>query len=370
MLETYLKDLEEVVNVDCGSSTCAGVTRVAEIMKRHYDEIGFATELVDLGDKAGRGLFATNKPGAETFDIMFNAHLDTVYPEGTVAERPFRVEDGRIYGPGCADCKAGVIAIYHALKNARREDLDRLAIAVCYNPDEEVSSLSSREWLASMARKAKRAVVSEPGRASGAFVRSRKGRSVWDVTFHGVAAHAGNNPQDGRSAVLAAAKFTIEATKLQDLEGKGTSVTVGVIHGGTVCNTVPDTCSIRIDTRRWNDEDGREIDEGIEKLAAMNWGDGITVEARRASVSPAMPCTEKTCELVELINEAARLEGFEATWVDAGGGSDANRIAEVGTPVVDGIAPAGGCFHSEREYLRVDTIESRVRMLTRFLTLL
>ena len=84
----------------------------------------------------------------------------------------------------------------------------------------------------------------------------------------------------------------------------------------------------------------------------------------------AMPCTEKTRELVELINEAARLEGFEAGWVDAGGGSDANRIAQAGTPVVDGVAPAGGCFHSEREYLRVDTIESRVRMLTRFLTLL
>ena len=99
------------------------------------------------------------------------------------------------------------------------------------------------------------------------------------------------------------------------------------------------------------------------KLAAMNWGDG-------ASVSPAMPCTEKTRELVELINEAARLEGFEAGWVDAGGGSDANRIAQAGTPVVDGVAPAGGCFHSEREYLRVDTIENRVRMLSRFLTLL
>lgn len=80
------------------------------------------------------------------------------------------------------------------------------------------------------------------------------------------------------------------------------------------------------------------------KLAAMNWGDGITVDAR--------------------------LEGFEAGWVDAGGGSDANRIAQAGTPVVDGVAPAGGCFHSEREYLRVDTIENRVRMLSRFLTLL
>lgn len=80
MLETYLQDLAQVVNLDCGSANCEGVTKVANIMKRHFDSIGFATELVDLGPKAGKGLFATNKPGAEKFDIMFNAHLDTVFP--------------------------------------------------------------------------------------------------------------------------------------------------------------------------------------------------------------------------------------------------------------------------------------------------
>ena len=206
MLETYLQDLAEVVNLDCGSANCEGVTKVANIMKRHFDSIGFATELVDLGPKAGKGLFATNKPGAEKFDIMFNAHLDTVFPDGTAAARPFKVEDGKVTGPGCADCKAGVIAIFHALKNARKEDLDRLAIAVCYNPDEEISSLSSREWLQQMASKCKRAIVCEPGRATGAFVRSRKGRSVWNVVVHGVAAHAGNNPQ------TAAARFWLPLT--------------------------------------------------------------------------------------------------------------------------------------------------------------
>ena len=102
----------------------------------------------------------------------------------------------------------------------------------------------------------------------------------------------------------------------------------------------------------------------------MNWGEGITVDARRASVSPAMPCTEKTRELVELINEAARLEGFEAGWVDAGGGSDANRIAQAGTPVVDGVAPAGGCFHWEQNTSASTRSKTAVRMLSRFLTLL
>ena len=367
MLEAYLKDLSEVVNIDCGSANCEGVTAVAEIMKRHYESIGFSAKLVDLGPKAGKGLFATNKPKAETFDILFNAHLDTVFPNGTAAARPFKVEDGRVTGPGCADCKAGVIAIFHALKNARKEDLDRLAIAVAYNPDEEISSLSSAAWLQNTAAKCKRAVVCEPGRPSGAFVRARKGRAVWNLVVHGVAAHAGNNPKDGHSAVLAAAHLTIAVTNLQNLDGKGTSVNVGVIQGGTVCNTVPDACVLKIDTRYWTDEDGREIDEGIEKLAAQNWGEGITVQATRVSRSPAMPYTDATKELVEILNRAAAEEGYEASWVDAGGGSDANRIAAIGTPVVDGVAPAGGASHSEREYLLVETIENRVRTLSRLL---
>ena len=116
MLEAYLKDLAEVVNIDCGSANVEGVTKVAHIMKAHFDSIGWHTELVDVGPKAGKGVFATNKPEATTYDIMFNAHLDTVFPEGEAERRPFKIEGDRVYGPGCGDCKAGVIAIFHALK--------------------------------------------------------------------------------------------------------------------------------------------------------------------------------------------------------------------------------------------------------------
>ncbi|MBS1344433.1 MAG: M20 family peptidase, partial [Sutterella sp.] len=98
-LNDYLRDLQEVVDLDCGSSNCAGVTRAAEIMKRRFDAIGFAAELVDLGSQAGRGLFAVNQPNAEHYDVLFNAHLDTVYPDGTAALRPFTVGKERITGP-------------------------------------------------------------------------------------------------------------------------------------------------------------------------------------------------------------------------------------------------------------------------------
>jgi len=368
MLESYLKDLAEIVDFDSGSCNTAGVTRAAEIMKRHYESIGWSAELVDLGETVGRGLFATNKPGAEKFDILFNAHLDTVFADGTAAERPFAVADGRATGPGCADCKAGVTAIFHALKNARPEDLGRLAIAVCHNPDEEISSPASRGWLQDMAAKSRFAVVCEASRPSGAFVRARKGRSVWRIVVHGTAAHAGNNPQDGRSAVLAAAHLTIALTALQDLETKGTSVTVGVISGGTVCNIVPDTCTMELDVRYRRDEDGQEIDEAIAKLCRRSWGESITVEAERTILLPAMALTDSSKTLVELVEKSAGEEGIEPAWVDAGGGSDANLIAKTGTPVVDGLGPVGGGFHSAREYMEIGSVEGRVRMLSRLLT--
>ena len=370
MLESYLETLRSVVDLDCGSHNVEGVTRVAEIMKANYESIGFHAELVDLGPTVGKGVFATNKPGAEHFDIMLNGHLDTVFPDGEAAKRPFKVENGRTSGPGNADCKAGVVSMFYGLKLAKKEDLDRLAIAVCLNPDEEISSPASRGWLQEMAKKCDRAMVFECARANGELIKSRKGRAVWEVKFHGVPAHAGNNPQDGRSSILAAARFSLEVSKLQDLEGKGVSVTVGTIQGGTVPNTVPEWTTIRIDTRRRNDRDGEELDAAIAEMAKQCWGEGVVTEATRVSLSPAMPHTGESDKLVKIINEAARLEGYDARWVDSGGGSDANRIAAVGTPVVDGCGPAGACFHSDKEWMDISTVESRSRMLSRVLSLI
>lgn len=369
MLQSYLKDLAELVNMDCGTHNCAGVTRAAEIMKRHYESIGFHAELVDLGDKAGRGLFATNKPGAKHFDVLFNAHLDTVFPDGTAAERPMSIVGDHVMGPGCSDCKSGVLSIFYAIKNAAPADLERLAIAVALNPDEETGSKNSGKWLESLSSVSTRALVCEAARANGALVRSRKGSSGCTVTFHGVTAHAGNNPKDGRSAIMAAARFATEVVKLQD-DAKGTTVNVGTFNGGSAVNVVADKCVLGIDTRCLNDADGKALVEGIKALTAQNWGDGITAECTVDFVIPAMPFSDLTKVLVEQITEAARQVGFTTEWVDAGGASDANHIAMAGTPVIDGVGPAGAAFHTDKEYLRIDTIEERTNMMTRFLSLI
>lgn len=338
VLDSYMKDLAELVNKDRGTANIAGVTEAAKIMKGHLESIGFKADLVDLGPNAGNGLFATNKPNADRYDVLFNAHLDTVFPDGTAAARPLTVKGDRAYGPGCSDCKSGVLAIYYALKAARPEDLERLSIAVALNPDEETGSKASSAWLKSIAAKSSRALVFEAARAGGQLVRSRKGSTNYVVTFHGKASHAGNAPYKGANANIAAMRFALAAAGLADVD-KGTTVNPGVIEGGSAPNVISEKCVVKLDTRYWNNEDDKYLDDGINKLAAAVWAPGVTQTIERVSHSNAMPLSDATKELVAQITEAAKLEGFDIDWVDAGGASDGNHMAEAGLPVIDGCGP-------------------------------
>lgn len=369
LLEDFLRDLAPLVNHDCGTHNYAGVTKNAEIMKAHFESIGFHCELVDLGPDAGKGLIARNKPNADHYDIFFNAHLDTVFPDGTAAKRHLTVDGNRAHGPGCSDCKSGVLTPYYACKFADPKDLERLSICVCYNPDEETGSNHSSKWLAAEGKKAKYVLICEAARANGALVRSRKGSSSYLITFHGKTAHAGNNPQDGHNANVAAMRFALAAYNLADPK-VGTTVNPGVITGGTAPNVISALATVKLDIRFWKDPDGANLDAWIRELAGRTWVPGVTQEITLLSHLPAMPLSADTKELVAKITEAARLEGFTADWVDAGGGSDGNHIAEMGVPVVDGCGPAGGGFHTEEEFLCLDTVEERIRMNVRLLSLI
>lgn len=367
ILESYLKDLAPLVNLDCGTANPAGVRRAAEIMKGYFESIGFTCELVDIDPHVGPGLIARNKPEAEHIDVLFNGHLDTVFPDGTAEKRPFSIEGDHAHGPGCSDCKSGILAAFWACKLARKEDLERLSICCAFNPDEEWGSPYSHDWLAGIGAKAKCALIVEAARAGGELVRSRKGVGDYRITFHGRTAHAGNNPQDGANANVAAMRFALAACELADAS-IGTTVNPGVIRGGSGSNVISDECYLGIDTRYRFDRDGQAMDERLEAMMKECWAEGVTQEMTKCLL-PAMPLSENTQALAARITEAARMAGFDAKWVDAGGGSDGNRIAKAGIPVVDGCGPAGAGFHTEKEYLRLDTVEERIRMLVSFLSL-
>ena len=368
-LKEYIENLRELVNLDAGTANTAGVTRAAQIMKGHFESIGFTCELVDFGPRVGAGLLARNKPDATHYDVLFNAHLDTVFPDGTAAARPFSIEGFLARGPGCADCKAGVLSIFYALKMARPEDLERLSIAVAYNPDEETGSLFSDSWLSALGEKSDCALVCEAARPNGELVRARKGISIYTVKFTGRAAHAGNNPQDGRSALLAAARFVLEADKRNDFKN-GSTITAGILHSGTVSNVIPENAYVEFDTRYWTNEEQQRQKAALKELAARNWGEDIVTTFEQNTFKAAMPFSDATKALVEKMSAAAREVGFTAEFVEAGGASDGNNLALMGTPVIDGCGPSGGGYHTDHEYLRLDTVEERSLMLKKFLELL
>lgn len=369
MVQEFLKDLEKVVNVDAGTACTEGVKQVAETFKQHYEGIGFTARLVDLGDKVGPALFATNKPEATHYDVMLNAHLDTVFPAGTVAVRPMSIKGDRAYGPGVLDCKAGCMTIFYALKNLPKETLDKLSILVACNPDEETGSVSSHDWLKECASKSDRALIFEPAREGGELVCARKGSSTYKITFHGVSAHAGNNPERGRDAIYAMVKFIAAVKELADSD-RGITLNFGMVRGGTVANVVADFAETELDLRVWNDDDYNEVNAKIMQLAQQEWVAGVTQEIVEKNHHGAMPLSEATKAMAGLIEEAAKLEGFDIAWVKAGGASDGNTTASMGVPTLDGLGPVGGEMHCDREYLEINSIEKHIKVAERFLTLI
>jgi len=190
------------------------------------------------------------------------------------------------------------------------------------------------------------------------------------VTFLGKAAHAGNNPQDGRNANIAMMRFGLESYKLHQPE-MGVTVNPGVVGCGTkLSNVVSDMAYIDYDIRFLEDEQGERVKAQFQELCLRDWGEGIQVEFRVVKEKPAMPYNALTKELVETMSQAAQRAGFEAKWVLAGGYSDGNVMAKMGVPVIDGCGHAGGQLHSEREYSRLNTVERHVKMLAHFLELI
>ena len=213
-------------------------------------------------------------------------------------------------------------------------------------------------------------MVFEAARAGGQLVRSRKGSTNYIVTFHGKASHAGNAPYKGANANIAAMRFALAAAGLADVD-KGTTVNPGVIEGGSAPNVISEKCVVKLDTRYWNNEDDKYLDDGINKLAAAVWAPGVTQTIERVSHSNAMPLSDATKELVAQITEAAKLEGFDIDWVDAGGASDGNRFSGGGAAVACAMGVIGGDLHNpEKEWSDLSTVKPRIELGRKVLELI
>jgi len=364
-LPAYLANLERLVNIDCGSYTAAGVNEVGRWTGEFLEALGAEVEYrPDPDGRLGDTVVATFHGRAGGSRVLLIGHLDTVFEPGTATLRPFRLEDGVAYGPGVTDMKSGLLAGLHALKAVIGErggmPFERLVFVA--NPDEEIGSPSSTRHIRAIATEAYVALVLECARANGDIVSSRKGILDTRLRVHGRAAHAGVEPEKGRSAILEAARIV---TDLHALNGRWTGVTVnvGVINGGTRPNVVPEHCSLEVDVRAVT-RDALEAAEGeIRRLAEATEVEDTELEFEVMARWWPMEKLERSGRLVEHAQAVAGALGFDLHDAATGGASDANTTSGMGVPSLDGLGPIGGNDHSPAEYLDVESIVPRITLL-------
>jgi glutamate carboxypeptidase len=287
--------------------------------------------------------------------------MDTVFPDGTVAERPFRIEDGIARGPGVSDMKGGLLAGLHALAALRSVD-HRPAVTFVANPDEEIGSPFSTRHIQGLIPEHDAALVLECARANGDIVSARKGIADYEVTITGRAAHAGVEPEKGRSAILEAAH---QVLALHALNGRWPSATInaGVIEGGTRPNVVPGSCRMEVDLRAASASEFEMAAAEMEGIVLHPTLEGITATLRRAAFHPPMERTPGNARLAELAVAIAGELGFELRDALTGGASDANTTTAAGLPTLDGLGPVGGDDHSADEWLDLTSVVPRTVLL-------
>lgn len=372
--QAFLADLEHLCNIDCGSYTPAGVNVVGRWVEGAFTALGGVVERrPDPSGRFGDTIIGTfeGRPGAGP-GVLLIGHMDTVFEAGTVAGRPFAIEGDIARGAGVTDMKAGLLAGIHALAALRElgqgswANLPFERITYVANPDEEVGSPSSTPHIRERAAEADLCLVLECARANGDFVSSRKGIADLRFTVRGRAAHAGVEPDRGRSAILAGARMV---ERLQALNGRWPSVTtnVGVFQSGSRPNIVPDLANLEIDVRGTTSAELEAAVAAVREIAATPGVPDVTVTVDQMAGWQPMEKLERSGRLADhVIALAARL-GFSTTDVATGGASDANTTSGIGVPSIDGLGPIGGRDHSPDEYVDLRSIVPRTALVAALL---
>ncbi|MBO8141920.1 MAG: M20 family metallopeptidase [Firmicutes bacterium] len=347
--------LEQLVNIDSGTGQRAGIEAILDILEPKLKELGFATRRHP--SPVGPHLVAE---GTEQPQVLLMGHIDTVFPAGTAAQRPFRIDGNRAYGPGVMDMKAGIVTMIYVLKAlALSGDLHRNA-RVIINADEEISSIHSRDLIQQESRRCQAAFVFEPARSMDEVTTRRKGVGDLTIQVKGRAAHAGAAPEDGLSAIQELARIAVALHGLTDLE-RGLSVNVGVVSGGTARNVIAEHAQARVDLRFATKADGEWLMQHVRDVCAPSHP-GYQIQVVGDITRPPLERRPDIVALFQHVQEAGRALGIELQESSSGGVSDANLIADAGVPVIDSMGPVGGNAHSDAEYLEIDTIVPRAAL--------
>lgn len=351
-LQAMLADLELLVNTESPSldvpRLAASALALAGVMERR---LGSAPQVLD--GPAGPHVHWS---GGGTPKVLIVGHHDTVFPVGSCAARPFTVADGRATGPGIFDMKTGVVQAVHAVASLA----DRSGVEILITADEEVGSGTSRALIEERALACGNVLVCEASADGGALKTARKGTGGYEVVVHGLASHAGLEPEKGINSLVAAAELILQINTFGDL-ATATTVTPTMANAGTAENVVPAESRIRVDVRVEQPGEAERLAAAFGALTTSV--PGATIEVRGGVDRPPMP-TSASAALFPVAVAAGAAIGFgEVVGVGVGGGSDGNFTAALGVPTLDGLGAVGGGAHADHEYVLVDTLVPRAQLL-------
>jgi glutamate carboxypeptidase len=344
----YLERLQALCAIDSPTGHREGLDACAALLARWAGESGCSADL--LPSPVGLHLVART-PATGGPRILLLGHHDTVFPLGTAAARPVRVAGGRALGPGVADMKGGVLVGLAVIEELTRRGAQASVELHCV-PDEEGRNVAPYT-LASM-RGADAALCLECGRESGAIVTSRKAGCWVTITAHGVPAHAGTSPDEGRSALRALARELLRIEGELHRSRPGMTAVATQLHAGEVKNTVPPEAWGVIDLRALDDAD---LDHALERIRAVGHHEGVVFAF---SDDRGFPPMRRAPELAGAVLEALAAEGALALEEAAGGVSDGSWTSHVGVPTVDGLGPVGDEDHTEREWIELASVAPRI----------
>jgi glutamate carboxypeptidase len=359
-----LRLTRELCEIESPSGDAEGSRAVVELLARAAREVPQVTsvERIEAANGYGQHLRIEAFAGAnDARPLLILGHTDTVHPRGSLAERPWREEGGRIHAPGIFDMKSGCALSLEVLKACADLGLaPRRPVVLLLTCDEETGSATGRALVEREARTAECALVLEPP-APGARVKTgRKGTGMFVLSAEGRAAHAGLEPEKGASAVLEIARQIERLHSLAD-SSRGTTVNVGVVSGGTHSNVVPAAARAEIDIRFNATDEAERLERAIREPVPF---DGRV----RLSVSgginrPPLERTPRVAALYEHARRQAALLGFELGEASVGGASDGNFAAACGTPVLDGLGVEGDGAHAAHEHILASGVAPRAALL-------
>jgi len=345
--------LEEMVSMESPSYDKELTDRFVQFLAGKFQEIGGDVDIVQAA-KVGNHL-RVKFSNASTPRVLLLGHIDTVWTAGEIAKRPFKIENGRATGPGVFDMKAGILLMWMAMRGLKASP-----VTILLNSDEEIGSSSSRRLIESEASQCRAVLVLEPSLPGGALKTARKGVGRFTVKAIGRAAHAGIDPGKGVNAVEEISRQILKLQQMTDSTRK-TTVTVGIVQGGTRPNVVPAEAAAEVDVRIGSIEEAGRIAAMIKALSPEL--PGARLEIRGGINRPPMERNTETDHLFKAAREIAAEFGMDLKEGSTGGASDGNFTSAIGIPTLDGLGAVGGGAHAIDEWIEIDSLPQRATLL-------